>query len=835
MTTNNVLAFKPLIAQPSFCSGFGKFHTNHPDKTIRNPYLTITYDEIVNLAYTPPDKHKGEGQWVIPSRLKDELAREHAYQRENGFYGLLWADIDKGNPTLKQIQKVLHALHCGYLIYSTKSATSANRKWRVIIPLADLITGQSFPYYQRMLNQLFVDANIQIDSTNEANGQLCYLPNKGEYYECYQMDLLAEFNVKTWTKQVTSLKDAALAKLKKPLIEGIYGNSMVDDNQAEREKIQKALNTLDPDMNEPKWRKVGLAIHNTGWSDAYELWREWSAKGKKYDEQVCLTKWGKMKPDGGIILDYLYSEAFQVDHKWDIDISFEPVESGGATVQDVPKNVMVLHGHHCSITESAKTIFPVIAKKRDMFIMGDEIVEVKKLAGTMSVVPVSYQSFRSRIEKYSQKIMGFIKTQNNQVVLVNKICSADNAKVLMASHVAEEVLPPINMVTECPILLPDGSILNKGYHNVNGGVLITKGGNIPNIDYIRATSALGALLNDYSFTTPADRSRAISQTITPLLKMGEFFTGACPADISEANESQAGKTYRLNIIPAIYNSKATIITSNKGGVGSFDESIGSALANGCPFILIDNFRGKLNSSFLEAVLTTPEKVYIRIPHRRGFSIDARHVTFQLSSNGAVMTHDMANRSLITRVVKQPEKQWSSYPEGDLINHVKKNQPYYLGCVISIVKKWINRGLQKTDTKEHDFQQWAQSMEYIITEIMGLPSQLDGHKDIQSHVGSEDIAWLRAVAIQVENENKLGLALLATELIELAHLANDDIPDILGNNLAQEAIVAGRIMARLFHNDNDNLNLKIDRFNIKRILKKDGFCKTTKYYYFSLLC
>ena len=75
-------------------------------------------------------------------------------------------------------------------------------------------------------------------------------------------------------------------------------------------------------------------------------------------------------------------------------------------------------------------------------------------------------------------------------------------------------------------------------------------------------------------------------------------------------------------IAAIYNSTPLVVTQKSGGVGSVDESIASALATGRPFVLLDNFRGNFNSAMLEAIITTPETVSVRVPKAADRIIDA---------------------------------------------------------------------------------------------------------------------------------------------------------------------------------------------------------------------
>jgi len=89
---------------------------------------------------------------------------------------------------------------------------------------------------------------------------------------------------------------------------------------------------------------------------------------------------------------------------------------------------------------------------------------------------------------------------------------------------------------------------------------------------------------------------------TPALKLGGLIRGFVPADVAEADQSQSGKTFRQNLTGVVYNERSRVVARRVGGVGSVDESFSQALIAGRPFIQLDNFRGALDSQFIEAFI-----------------------------------------------------------------------------------------------------------------------------------------------------------------------------------------------------------------------------------------
>jgi hypothetical protein len=119
---------------------------------------------------------------------------------------------------------------------------------------------------------------------------------------------------------------------------------------------------------------------------------------------------------------------------------------------------------------------------------------------------------------------------------------------------------------------------------------------------------------------------------------------------------------------------------------STSESIGKALIAGKLFILIDNVRGWFNSELLESTLRGAGTVTVRIPYLPPFQAATRRSCWQLTSNAASFTPDLANRSIITNhrkpaKLQEGESRKSKAGWGDEVYQtIQRNQADYLGAV-----------------------------------------------------------------------------------------------------------------------------------------------------------
>ena len=483
---------------------------------------------------------------------------------------------------------------------------------------------------------------------------------------------------------------------------------------------------------------------------------------------------------------------------------------------------LVLPSGPITITESAQGIFSSIAPTNSLFYR-EGVVEVTTGSdGCLSLRPVTPAAFCSRIEGYGKRVGAWRADRDDKFALKLARCSVDNAVRLLASLEAEKYLPRIHTITAAPILTEEnGEIvtIGQGYHAANGGILVAGGNMPPEVEVADARRALLDLLQDFDFPTPGDYARAVASLLSPCLKFGRLLGEAdFPLDVAEAKASQSGKTYRQKVVAAIYGERAHVVNMRHGGVGSLDESISAAMLSGRPFISIDNVRGRVDSQIIESALRGHGYLDVRAVRRASVQVSTGSFLWQLSSNGAEMTRDLANRSIITRVQKREAGyRFKEWPEGALVEHIRANQSFYLGCVFAIVKQWLARGKPMTGETRHDFREWVRALDWICQKVMCTAPILDGHDIEQERVGNPALVWLREVALQVQAEGEEGVEIFASRIAEICSTAGILYPGGKSEPDDEKAKRhVGRIMAKLF-GESDDIN--IDGFSVQRIRRE----------------
>ena len=258
-----------------------------------------------------------------------------------------------------------------------------------------------------------------------------------------------------------------------------------------------------------------------------------------------------------------------------------------------------------------------------------------------------------------------------------------------------------------------------------------------------------------------------------------------------------------------------MITQKKGGVGSDDESFNSALVRGRPFILFDNRRDDFESAHLEAFATSTGLFGARVPYVGTVWVDPSLFIVSLTSNGIVTTRDLANRASIVRIRKREKYQFKKYPEGDLFAHIEANQGYYLGCVFSIAIAWLEAGKPRTEEVRHAFREWAQSLDWIVRNVLEATPLIDNHEEAQKRFSNQSLSFVRKIGLAVTEAGMLTVPLTCSEIYDCLMEKNFEIPMIGKADRETGARAIGSELGKLFKRPGVDGCIETDGFEIQQ--------------------
>jgi hypothetical protein len=507
----------------------------------------------------------------------------------------------------------------------------------------------------------------------------------------------------------------------------------------------------------------------------------------------------------------------------------EQMAAEGLTLEAIPEDVFPVPTGEKGINNPARIIFSRIAGDHEWFTQNDRVVEKAesfddKGGRRIILKELTPERAVSELErlatKHGKKVAKWEVRKDKDSNSVRRYWRAammpqNTMKILLETTEARTHLPRITTITSAPLLVEDGKggvkVLGHGYHPQAGGVFVDCEAEIPEVPLQAAADSLIALHGDFDFCTPADLSRAIGVSLSPALKT--FIEDDFPMHVSEAVESQSGKDYLQKVHLRIYAESAMGITKSKGGVGSLDESIFNAILTGRRFLCIGNLRGELDSQVMEDAIRGHRFIQGR-GYRMAGTVDTKPLIWQLSTNGAQFTRDIANRSIVTRIRKRASGyKFREYPEGDLLGHIKINQAYYLGCVFAVIREWVSKGKLKTKDSRHDFRGWCQAVDWIVRNIFHLPPLLDGHKEQLDRTANPDLQWLRDVSNAILNLEQGGSMFTAGGIGAICTEEGLSLPGMRKGSDEKIELVIGRIMGRVFKNHATKVDDEFSRIEV----------------------
>jgi len=166
------------MSKQSMLLAYGSKDTNIHDAS--RSYRGITLKEIADMVKEPQATEKEDAAFVIASTYRRFDGRSHAVQRGLGEYWMLAIDVDEGNVDCDTLCSAVDDLTDGAmaLTYSSAGASEENKKWRVLIPLAEPLTGTDYADAQLALFEIMLrEYGITCDGALARTGQPIFLPN----------------------------------------------------------------------------------------------------------------------------------------------------------------------------------------------------------------------------------------------------------------------------------------------------------------------------------------------------------------------------------------------------------------------------------------------------------------------------------------------------------------------------------------------------------------------------------------------------------------------------------------------------------------------------------
>lgn len=322
---------------------------------------------------------------------------------------------------------------------------------------------------------------------------------------------------------------------------------------------------------------------------------------------------------------------------------------------------------------------------------------------------------------------------------------ADAMAMLAIADLPERV-PAIDHVYGCPIMLPDGGILaTTGYHAdtrswcTSGEIPITDMGTEEAVDVLwrlvdqvpmvggRTGPAFGAI---------------VAAMLTPIL--AHIASGPAPMLVIDANVQGAGKSRLAQIILRCVFGRPWPTSPMPTGTETSEKRLTTLAMSGTPAVLIDNVRGVVRSTELEAALTSEM-------HSDRLLGGNRQVTVRwcplwiMTSNNARLNTDMTDRIMLARLHTDSDspRQQGGWRIPDIGAHIDQDRARIVSALVALPRAAITRGWPSPPLGSWgSFESWSR---HVLSAIhcAGLADPREGREDWISDV-DVDRAELSAI-------------------------------------------------------------------------------------------
>lgn len=314
---------------------------------------------------------------------------------------------------------------------------------------------------------------------------------------------------------------------------------------------------------------------------------------------------------------------------------------------------------------------------------------------------------------------------------------------LIHSSVAKQILPPIASIPCTPVPLfsnnNEMSILESGYDR-DSGILVLGNRGAEEVEFEPAVKALREVLSMWSFATEEDEARAFAAMVTPALHFGSYFGPNIPMWVVVADRLGAGKSELQRAVASIYNAEVDPINFKPSGISSMEEAVNHQLRKGASFVQIDNIRGHLDSSFLEMLLTSRGGVPMRGAYQKMQTVGGYKFIPMLNGNqGFTMSEDLASRCYIIKILAQNNHSWDFKDGTEIRDYIPLRAPFYIGCILRILKEWAARGRPTGAKHNVRFHAWGNVLGGIAT-LCGFADPTIGMAESGKTIASPERSW-----------------------------------------------------------------------------------------------
>lgn len=322
------------------------------------------------------------------------------------------------------------------------------------------------------------------------------------------------------------------------------------------------------------------------------------------------------------------------------------------------------------------------------------------------------------------------------------------ADILAYPDLAEK-FPALDAITECPFILPDGTIVAaRGYNEETRTYLLFQG-DLPYIperptqdDVQRTKEVIEDIFQDFPFDTDASRHNAYAGFFTTVLRPS--IRGLTPLFVTDKPVMGSGGSLISKVWGIVGTGRLPYMNPfPKKNDEEMRKVITTRLRGGASFIVFDNIDGDLDQSSLAAVLTTPSWTDRLLGRNEEIKI-ANRAVWVANGNNIALGEDISRRGVYIRLIPDTPRPWERrcFAHAELEKYVTENRLKILAAIFTITRFWIQQGQPDPDVgipPKGNYEEWRRMICGILT-CAGYTQVLGNSGDMLTATDNEIAEW-----------------------------------------------------------------------------------------------
>ncbi len=356
-------------------------------------------------------------------------------------------------------------------------------------------------------------------------------------------------------------------------------------------------------------------------------------------------------------------------------------------------------------------------------------------------------------------------------------------------------LPEIKLFTRNPVFTEDWRLTLPGYDPSSG---IYYAG--PDVQAGNGTKRLDALLKDFCFKSPADRTNYLGMLLTTILI--PRFIGSKPAVLFNGNQAGLGKSMLAQIIATLRDGRPAETVTYNPNDEEFEKRLGAVVRRGDTTIIIDNAKtrgrsSRIESACLERSITDYFLSFRILGQTASIRVENSHI-FCITANTPEVSHDLVTRSVVVNLYYEGDPKRRTFSIADPEGYATQYRVELLGELIGMVERWKAAGMPKANIHSRfNKRGWGPIIGGIL-EACGEPDFLANADEAAASLDETRREFTEMVGILVEHRQGTWSPADLVELCRKNGLLTNDLGEgSPRSQVTKLGTLAGRFVAECF--------------------------------------